>query len=95
MLRKLHGTEKIKFDNKLMALKIVGTFDKIELVNISAQKKPYPSIEEVIEQAVKYSLQNISGTIVGWYAPDFMGASKIQAFTFISLVTTYHKEVMY
>lgn len=66
----------------LIAIKIQGFFTAIELTSTPKQQKPYPSIQTVIDNSIKYPLKNITGSLIGWYAPHYMGGIKQPGFHF-------------
>lgn len=72
----------VQFKNHLVAVKVKGIFSFIELTSTPKQKKPYPTIQSVINQSTKYPIKNIQGTLVGWYAPEFMSGIKSSGFHF-------------
>lgn len=71
-----------QFSEKLLGIRIEGFFDNITLTSTAKQSKPYPSIQHIIDTSEHYSLESIQGTLVGWFAPDFMGGIKQPGFHF-------------
>lgn len=53
------------------ALRIDGFFDMISMRSVPPQKKPYPSIEEVVKGQAIYNYQDVSATIIGFYFPSY------------------------
>jgi len=55
------------------AIKLDGTFKKIKLRSVPKQSEPYPSLEEVIKKQIIGDYQNIKGTLVGFWSPEYSG----------------------
>lgn len=55
------------------AIRLEGTFKKIKLRSVPKQTEPYPSLEEVIKKQITGDYQNISGTLVGFWSPEYSG----------------------
>ncbi len=51
-------------------LKIQGKFNHIQTRSVFPQQKPYPPLSEAIANQVTFNLENIQGTMVGYYMPD-------------------------
>ena len=59
--------------NSFYFVKIPAVFNEILIRSETKQKKPYPTLVEALEAAQKEkTFQNITGTIVGLYCPDYM-----------------------
>lgn len=58
--------------NLFWAVKMKGRFSKIKLRAPSAQKKPYPTLLEVVKTQAIFNLENIAGTFVGFRTPSYM-----------------------
>ncbi len=58
--------------NLFWAIKMKGRFSKIKLRSPSAQKKPYPTLLEVVKTQAIFNLENIAGTFVGFRSPIYM-----------------------
>lgn len=60
--------------NMFYMVKIGGTFDKMFVRSELKQNKPYRSLDKALETDQReFSYENIAGTIVGLYCPDYMG----------------------
>ncbi len=55
------------------AIKLDGTFKKIKLRSVPKQSQPYPTLEEVIKKQIIGDYQNIKGTLVGFWSPEYSG----------------------
>ena len=60
--------------NCFYLVKIEGTFDSIMVRSEYKQEKPYRALDVALaEDQTEFAYENISGTIVGLYCPDYMG----------------------
>ncbi|MEO6329236.1 MAG: acetolactate decarboxylase [Ginsengibacter sp.] len=67
--------------NFFYAFKIHGEFDTLKLGSIQKQQKPYPQgLDSLIPNRPKFNHTNISGTMVGFYCPDFIGEINVAGF---------------
>lgn len=55
--------------NGFVGITIKGIFKVLKLTSTPKQKKPYPTIDEVIRQCKNYYFSAIKGTAVGCYIP--------------------------
>ena len=53
------------------ALRIDGTFPYVQTRSVPAQAKPYPRLAEAVEDQSVFNLTNVTGSVVGIWAPDF------------------------
>lgn len=61
--------------NGFCMLKLHGEFNSIQIRSEAKQYKPYPTLVEALKATQKeVTLNNIKGTIVGLYCPDFMSS---------------------
>lgn len=58
--------------NQPYALKISGTFPSVKIRSVAQQQAPYPPLADVIAQQTVFDLSNISGTLVGYFMPDYL-----------------------
>lgn len=64
------------FDRELCAVAVRGRFQTLQIASTPKQFPPYPSIDEVINQSKIFDIKDIEGTLVGFFAPHFMGGIK-------------------
>lgn len=50
-----------------------GKFRAITVRSVPAQRKPYPALSKALEGQKKFELKDISGTVVGFRFPDYVG----------------------
>ena len=61
--------------NSFYMVKIPAEFNEILIRSESGQEEPYPTLVEALKETQKeITPQNIGGTIVGLYCPDFMSS---------------------
>ena len=72
--------------NSFYMVKLSGDFNEILVRSEAGAKEPYPTLVEALKTQKEITPQNISGTIVGLYCPDFMSSlnSVVWHFHFIS-----------
>ncbi len=58
-------------DNYIYGIRIEGEFEWVKTRTVSAQEKPYLPFTEVAKGEVTNSFENISGTIAGFYTPQY------------------------
>ena len=70
----LDKTVKEKAKNMFYLVKVSGTFDKMFVRSEIKQEKPYKSLDKALETDQReFNYDNITGTVVGLYCPDYMG----------------------
>lgn len=62
----------IDTQNCLTAVKIDGSFKNIKFRIVAAQQPPYRPLVDVMEEQREVEMQNIEGTLVGFYVPRYM-----------------------
>lgn len=60
--------------NYFYMIKIPAEFNEILVRSERGQSEPYPTLVEALKTQNEVTRQNISGTIVGLYCPDFMSS---------------------
>ncbi|MCX5709181.1 MAG: acetolactate decarboxylase, partial [Candidatus Omnitrophica bacterium] len=59
--------------NRIYAVKIEGEFEYFKLRSPPAQSKPYKTLDEALKGQSIFERKNISGTLVGYWFPAYMG----------------------
>ena len=59
------------------AVRLSGTFNKIQVRSVPKQTQPYPELKEAIKNQVIFDYQNIKGTLVGLWSPDYVGGVNV------------------
>jgi acetolactate decarboxylase len=57
--------------NAFYALRIDGTFPYVQTRSVPRQEKPYPRLAEAVENQSVFNFTNVTGSVVGVWAPDF------------------------
>lgn len=52
---------------------IHATFSELTVRSVPGQEVPYPPLLEVLEDQSVYYLTNVTGTLIGFYSPSFIG----------------------
>lgn len=60
--------------NSFYMIKITGDFNEVLIRSERGSKEPYPTLVEALKTQKEITPQNISGTVVGLYCPDFMSS---------------------
>lgn len=55
------------------AVRIDGVFQQIKVRCPPQQQKPYPGLTEALKTQVFFDYQDIKGTVVGFWSPDYVG----------------------
>ncbi len=58
--------------NIFYALKIEGSFDYVKTRSVPRQKKPFPPLTEVVKHESFFEFNDIKGTMVGFWLPEYM-----------------------
>ncbi len=66
--------EEKKLQNVFAAIQLKGAFSFLHTRIAPKQEKPYPSLLEVAQKQPEFNYENISGTIIGYYAPAIFGS---------------------
>jgi acetolactate decarboxylase len=57
--------------NITLAVRISGRFASVKTRTVSAQKKPYPSLEAATRSEIELEFTDIDGTLLGFRTPEF------------------------
>lgn len=58
--------------NLMYAIKIEGNFSYMKTRSVPAQEKPYPRLADITKSQPTFEFENVSGTIVGFWLPDYV-----------------------
>lgn len=58
--------------NVFYAIKIQGNFDYVKTRSVPAQEKPYPPLEEVVENEARFEFLDVEGTLAGFRCPSYV-----------------------
>lgn len=68
--------------NRPYAFKISGTFPTLKLRSVPKQSPPYPTLADAVAKQVVFEQQNISGTMVGYALPAYLGSIGVAGYHF-------------
>jgi acetolactate decarboxylase len=75
--------ERMPSENFFYVYKIHGTFDYMKCGGVPKQEPPFDKgLDELIPNRPVFEDNNISGTIIGFYCPDFIGNINVKGFHF-------------
>lgn len=66
--------------NLMYAVKIEGDFSYMKTRSVPAQKKPYPRLADVTKDQPTFEFENISGTIVGLWMPEYVEKTNVPGY---------------
>lgn len=58
--------------NLFYAIRISGHFRSMKTRSVPSQQKPYPPLQEVTKNQPEFTMENVSGTIVGFRCPAYV-----------------------
>ncbi|ACJ18281.1 alpha-acetolactate decarboxylase [Coxiella burnetii] len=62
------------------AIRIDGTFKTLRLRSLRKQQKPYPTLVQASEKQAIFNLNNVKGTVVGFWFPSYWGGIAVAGF---------------
>lgn len=62
--------EALPTENIFYAIVVTGTFSHMTVRSVPGQTPPYPPLTDVIEHQAIFELEDVSGSMVGFYFPD-------------------------
>jgi acetolactate decarboxylase len=67
-------------ENVFYAVRIDGTFPYVKTRSVPAQEKPYPLLVDVVANQTVFEFENVSGTVVGFWSPEFVDGINIPGY---------------
>ncbi|MCE5296177.1 MAG: acetolactate decarboxylase [Euryarchaeota archaeon] len=61
---------------------IHSTYSNVTVRSVPGQQAPYPPLADIIEQQSVYHLEDVTGTLIGFYAPPYIGTVDQAGFHF-------------
>ncbi|MCX6064588.1 MAG: acetolactate decarboxylase [Chloroflexi bacterium] len=55
------------------AIRVDATFKQLKVRTVARQSKPYLPLEEVLKKPVFFEYENVKGSVVGFWSPDYVG----------------------
>lgn len=69
-------------EGAMYAIKIHGVYDYAKTRSVPVQTVPYPSLTEVIAHQMVFTLNNVTGTTVGFRLPSYMDEINVAGYHF-------------
>ncbi len=68
--------------NVFYAIKVEGAFQQVKTRTVAKQNKPYPPMTEVAESQPVFELENVKGTMVGFFTPAYVAGIGVPGYHF-------------
>lgn len=68
--------------DKLVAIRIDGTFPYMKVRSVPRQQKPYPKLGDALKHQTVFELSNVDGTMVGFRCPSFAEGVNVAGYHF-------------
>lgn len=83
-LEELKGyiSEMISDTSRPVAVKINGEYESAKTRTVEKQSKPYPTLQELIEKQIVFNFENIKGTAIGYWFPEYFEPVNFPGFHF-------------
>ena len=79
---KAYLTKQVPTANRPYAFKITGNFPTLKIRSVGKQSEPYPLLKDAVAQQTVFELKNITGTLVGYSMPAYLGAVVVAGYHF-------------
>ncbi|MFA9381242.1 MAG: acetolactate decarboxylase [Acetanaerobacterium sp.] len=66
--------------NKFYAINIEGTFTYVKTRSVPAQTEPYPTLAEVTSEQRVFEFNNVKGTLVGYWCPEYISGVNLAGY---------------
>ncbi len=66
--------------NYFYAFRIHGTFSYLKIRSVPRQTKPYPTLAVALESQVIWELENVRGTMTGFWCPSWIGTVNVPGY---------------
>ncbi|MBP9008152.1 MAG: acetolactate decarboxylase [Methanospirillum sp.] len=67
-------------DDTIYAVKVTGDFADMQARSVPSQSPPYPPLSEVIQNQSVFDLGPVTGTLTGFWFPDWMAGVNVAGF---------------
>jgi|HigsolmetaAR201D_1030396.scaffolds.fasta_scaffold05127_5 acetolactate decarboxylase len=68
--------------NRPYGFRISGLFSTLKYRSVARQSQPYPTLQEAIAGQLVFEVQNIRGTLVGYYLPEYLSSISLPGYHF-------------
>jgi len=69
-------------ENIFYAIKIEGDFDRLRMRSVPKQTEPFVPLVDVLDKQTVFNHNDLSGTMVGFWVPDYMREINVAGFHF-------------
>jgi acetolactate decarboxylase len=66
--------------DRFYAIKVDGLFSQIKARSVPKQQKPFPILSEVTKKQAVFNYENVKGTLVGFWCPDYVGSVNVPGY---------------
>jgi len=77
---KMQLNKQLPTKNIIYAIKISGTFEYVKTRSVPEQEKPYLPLAEVVKNQAIFEFENISGTIIGFWCPEYLAGINVSGY---------------
>lgn len=67
-------------ENIFYAIRISGRFKSVKVRSVNRQSRPYPLIKDVVKHEAIFDYNDIEGTVVGFFAPQYVRGINVTGF---------------
>ncbi len=83
--------QSISNQNLFYAIRIEGRFARMKTRSVPAQQKPYLPLAEVTKNQPEFSMENVSGTIVGFRCPPYVKGINVPGYHLHFITSDFRK----
>ncbi|HEX7555465.1 MAG TPA: acetolactate decarboxylase [Leptolinea sp.] len=66
--------------DRFYAFRIDGLFTTVQVRSVPKQSKPYPVLSEVTKKQAVFNYENIKGSLIGFWCPDYVGSVNVPGY---------------
>ncbi len=66
--------------NLFYAIKATGSFSHVQTRSVPAQQKPYPPLVDVTKNQPTFDLENLNGTLIGFWCPAYVDGLNVPGY---------------
>lgn len=66
--------------DRFYAFRIDGLFSTVQVRSVPKQSKPYPILSEVTKKQAVFNYENIKGSLIGFWCPDYVGSVNVPGY---------------
>lgn len=60
--------------NFFYAVRVDGEFSYLKIRSVPGQRPPFPPLSDVVAQQTVWELENVKGTMIGFFSPSYVGS---------------------